>query len=222
MLQLTRGLANLDGRFVNQRQHGAELHVEGCKAANSLQCAADGRMSAAFFVFVQLQQRCLRSFGKASAIGQASALFVESAHLTIGELQRIELAHLIAQQLEASVPVARQALELDHPIELAEPDAVRDLHLAHHRIVTPEVIDELALRGAARQRLEFVLAMDIDEDRPELAQQLHRHDLPVEVGARAAIRSDDPPDGQLQLRTDRLLLEPALQLPWCAHQIERS
>ena len=91
------------------------------------------------------------------------------------ELKRLELAHLVAQQVEPRVPVARLAFEIEHAIEQPDPHAMGDPHLADERIVPAEVIEQLALRGAARQRLEFVLAVDVDEDVAQLAQQLHRH-----------------------------------------------
>ena len=58
-------------------------------------------------------------------------------------------------------------------------------------------VEQLALRGGARQGLELVLAVDIDEDVAGFAQQLHRHRLAVEVGARAAIAADDAAHGEL-------------------------
>ena len=78
--------------------------------------------------------------------------------------------------------------------------------------VSTEVVQQLALGGAARERLKFVLAVNIDEDVSQLAQQLHGDRLPVEVRARAAVGRDDAAHGKLPVCADRLLFEPSLQL----------
>ncbi len=59
----------------------------------------------------------------------------------------------------------------EHAIEQAVPHAVRNAHLIDERLVPAVVVEQLALGGVPRQRLELMLAVDIDEDVPELAQQ---------------------------------------------------
>src|SRR5256886_3759766 len=65
-----------------------------------------------------------------------------------------------------------------------------------------------------------MLAVDIDEDVAGLAQQLYRHRLPVQVGARAPVRSHDPAHGELAAAADGLLVEPLLQLVGGLAQLE--
>ncbi len=46
------------------------------------------------------------------------------------QLQRLELLHLVAQQVELGVAIARLGFELERAVEQLEPDAVGDAHLA--------------------------------------------------------------------------------------------
>ncbi len=55
--------------------------------------------------------------------------------------------------------------------------------LGHERRGPRIAVEQAALRGGPHQRLEFVLAMNVDEEAAHLAQQLQRHDLPVQIGA---------------------------------------
>ena len=71
------------------------------------------------------------------------------------------------------------------------------------------LVEQLALRAALHQVLEFLLAVDLDQEFGQLAQGLHRHQLAVHVGARAAVRADHPAHDELALVLDRLRLEPA-------------
>ena len=56
------------------------------------------------------------------------------------------------------------------------------------------LIEQLALRGPAHERLIFHLAVHIDQRFAELTQRLHWHRLAVHVSARATISSDDAPE----------------------------
>ena len=56
VLQLLRRFADLNGRFVDQRQHRAELRIDRCKSAQRLQGAAHARVRAAFLALVELHR----------------------------------------------------------------------------------------------------------------------------------------------------------------------
>ena len=72
-------------------------------------------------------------------------------------------------------------------------------------------VDDLALRIAADERHEFLLAVDVDQALAELAHALGGQRLPVDVLAGAAVAADDAPKHELAVvRLDGLLLEPAL------------
>ena len=74
-----------------------------------------------------------------------------------------------------------------------------------------EVIEQLALRAGARQRLEFVLAVDIDDQCADVAQQRERHRHAIEIAARAAIGGDDAAHRELVVGVDRLFGEQVAQ-----------
>ena len=57
--------------------------------------------------------------------------------------------------------------------------------------------------------LKLLLAVDFDQEFGELAQRLNRHQLAVDVGARAAVRADHAAHDDLAVVLDRLRLEPA-------------
>ena len=71
------------------------------------------------------------------------------------------------------------------------------------------LIEQLALRAALHQVLELLLTVNLDQELGELAQCLHRHQLAVDIGARAAVRADHAPHDDLTVVLDRLRLEPA-------------
>ena len=72
-------------------------------------------------------------------------------------------------------------------------------------------IDDLALRIAADERHEFLLAVDVDQALAELAHALGGQRLAVDVLAGAPVAADDAPEHELAaVRLDGLLLEPAL------------
>ena len=73
-------------------------------------------------------------------------------------------------------------------------------------------IDDLALRVAADEGLEFLLAVDVDQVLAELAHALRGQRLAVHVLARAAVAADHAPQHEFAVRRfDRLLVEPAAQ-----------
>ena len=90
---------------------------------------------------------------------------------------------LILQQLELRIAVASFALELEGAVQQLEPHPIGDSYLSRERLESTVTVEQLALRRAAHERLEFVLTVDIDEDVAGLTQQLQGHGLPVEVCA---------------------------------------
>jgi hypothetical protein len=79
---------------------------------------------------------------------------------------------------------------------------------------TPFTIGDRALRLAGDERLEFLLAVDIDEELAECPHALRGLGLPVHVLARAAVAPDDATqDDFAVLRLDGLLFEPAPRPP---------
>ncbi len=83
-----------------------------------------------------------------------------------------------------------------------------------------EFIEQFALRVAAHQRLEFVLAVDVEQQFADAAQHRHRHALAVDPGAAPPIAADDPAQQQLALVRDRLLFEHVAQLAADAGDID--
>src|ERR1700751_4825234 len=128
-------------------------------------------MGARLLPLVQRAKRSLRAGGERAAVGGPGRFLGECLSLPRLELQGLELLDLVAQELELRVAITRLALEGERAIEQLEPHAMRDADLAHRAGQGAVAIEQLALRGAARQRLEFVLAMDVDEDAARLAQQ---------------------------------------------------
>src|SRR5262249_19811144 len=110
--------------------------------------------------------------------------------------------------------------QLQGSIQQPEPDAMRDSNLSDGRLEAPVSVEELALRGTARQRLKLVLAVDIDKDVARLSQQLHGDRLTVHVSARAPIVRDHTANGELVGCANGLLFQPALQLSRCLGEIE--
>ena len=65
-----------------------------------------------------------------------------------------------------------------------------------------------------------MLSVDIDQQSSDLAQQLYRNGLSVEVGARAAVGTDHPADRELGGAAEGLLIEPLPQLARGLTQLE--
>src|SRR4029077_10996601 len=97
-------------------------------------------------------------------VGEPPRLFGERLGFSRLELQRPQLLHLVAQELELRVAIARLALERKRAIEELEPHPVRDADLADGRRKGTVAIEQLALRGAAGEGLKLMLAVDIDQD----------------------------------------------------------
>ncbi len=195
MLQLARGLTDLYGSAVDERHDGCELRIDRRQAAQRLQCAARARMRAAFLALIELHRGELRRLGEPPMIGEARPLRRELHDLARLEIQRLELANLVAQQLEARIPIPSLAFQVDHAVQQLHPDAMRDGDLVRQRLELAVIVEQFALRSAARERLEFMLPMNIDEDISKVAQLLHGDRLPIEVGARTPVARHDATHG---------------------------
>ncbi len=97
--------------------------------------------------------------------------------------------------------------DFQQPVEQVEPDAVRGFDLAGERLELAVLVEQFALRRRAHQRLEFMLAVHVQQAADDLAQLLHRHGLAIEVGARAAIGIDDAPHQQFVVGFDGLFFQ---------------
>ena len=72
------------------------------------------------------------------------------------------------------------------------------------------LVDQGALRVAPDERLEFLLAMDVDQPLAEFAHGLRRQRLAIDVLARAPVAADHAPQDELAVvGGDRLLFQPA-------------
>ena len=70
------------------------------------------------------------------------------------------------------------------------------------------VVEQVALVAASRQRLEFELAVDVEQVLAERAQRLHRHGLAVDVSATASVGGDAPSQDDFTFVRDFLFREP--------------
>ena len=169
--QFARGFADLDGGFVDHRNDLGEPRIDARQRLDSGQRARRGGVRIAFVRVVQQADRRLRGFGEPAAIRMARAFFGELRDFAFLQIERLELADLVAQQLDARIAIACLAFELDGAIHQRDPDLVRLAHVAGELEVLAEVVEQFALRAGARQRLEFVLPVDVDDERADVAQQ---------------------------------------------------
>ena len=128
--QFARRFADLDGRLVDHRHHLGEARIDAGQRLDAGQRARCGGVRIAFVRVVQQADRGLRGFGEPSAIRMARALFGELRDFAFLEIERLELTHLVAQQFDARIAIARLALELDRAIHQRDPDLVRLAHAA--------------------------------------------------------------------------------------------
>src|SRR5580698_219644 len=129
----------------------------------------------------------LRTFRQAPAVRQPRALLDQARYFALFELQGVQLLRLVPQQLEFRVAITRLGLQVQRSVENLEPDTVSDAHLRRERIVFAIAVEQLPLRGAAHEGLEFVLPVNVDENVASLTQQLQRHRLSVQIRARTTI-----------------------------------
>ena len=171
-------------------------------------------MSAVAFRFVDGGQcgasRCRQSAAAGDALLIDEELFDRGHRGDLG----LEFGELIAQQIEARVAILGGGFQrLETPA--AVPVALEEFcDLAEHPQVRQVLVQHLALRAAIHQALEFLLAMDFDEELRQFAQCLERHHLAVHIGARTAVRADHPPHHEIAVVFDCLRLEPGLRCAW--------
>src|SRR5579883_2712043 len=108
-------------------------------------------------------------------MGEARALLCQALVFTLAGRERFQLRELVRGEIDASVTVAGLTFELERAVEQRVPHTVRDPDLLREGDVAAVSVQQLALCGAARERLEFVLAVDVDEEAAGVAQQLHRN-----------------------------------------------
>ena len=169
--------------------------------------AARDRVRVALLGIVEEGDRGLRRLDQAAAVHEPLALLEQLRELAVLHVERFELADLELHELGARVAVAHAALEIERAVQQREPHALQPRDLAGEPFEAARGVEQLALRGRAHERLEFVLAVDVDQQYADLAQQLQRHGLAVQVRAAAAVAADEATDRQLVGRVDRLLAQ---------------
>src|SRR4051812_48176943 len=147
-------------------------------------------MRVALVGVVQQAHRSLRRFGETATVGMTRALFDERGYFAFFEIERLELADLEPEHLDARVAIACPTFELGRAIHVGDPGLVGLTHAVRELGVLAEVVDKFALRRRARERLEFVLPMDINNDAADVAQQRERNRDSIEITARAAVVRD--------------------------------
>ncbi len=150
----------------------------------------------------------MRRLGQAAATGDAFAL--EQQLLDFGEGSALgpQFPELVAQQVEPRLAIVGgrlQGLQFASAVAVARVDCS---DCARHFFGAGMPIEHFALCVALYEMLEFLLAVNFEQQIGEFAQRLHRHELAVDVGPRAAVRADDAAQENLAIVVDRLRLEP--------------
>ena len=140
-------------------------------------------MRAARILLIQVPQGTLHRLGESSAVGHAGGLLGQTCELAGGQAQRGELLGLIAQQGQSRVAVPCLRFQLQGRIQQFQPHPVGNPDFPDGGFVAAVGVEQFALAGAAGQSLEFMLAVDVEQDVAGLAQLLHGHRLAVEIGA---------------------------------------
>jgi hypothetical protein len=108
--------------------------------------------------FIQALERAARGLRQPAAVGDAGPLLVEGGEFALAELHGLQLLHLVAQQVEAGVPIARRRFHRDAAVHQREPGGARGADLAAQRLEPAETVEQLALCGRAHRGLKFMLA----------------------------------------------------------------
>jgi hypothetical protein len=103
------------------------------------------------FALVQPFERATCRLCELAAVGDALALLKQCCHFTFAQPHRVEFLHLVAQQVQARMPVAGGRLGRDTAVHEREPCRVRGAHQAHLRLELAEGVEQLALCTAAHQ-----------------------------------------------------------------------
>ena len=160
------------------------------------------------FGFAQQLQDLARAGRQSAVLRQALPFGSELVDLAGLEIQRLELAEVITQQLQPRFAILRGRGGAVALLTQLRPCTVLFGNRIEQLAMVAALIEQLALRGALHQRLIFHLAVDIDERFAELAQCLHGHRLAVHIRARASIGPDNSPQYALAFVLDRLLGKP--------------
>jgi len=134
----------------------------------------------------------------------------ERLGLAGAEPECLELADLVAQELAARAAVLDLACQ-PCPLRLAFPPFAGQRGNPRCQARGDAVaVDDLSLRIAGDQRLELLLAVDIDQQLAQHPHALGRQGLAVHVLARAPVTAYHPAQHEFAaVGFDRLLLEPA-------------
>ena len=94
----------------------------------------------------------VETFATGRGIREARRLTRERGELAVLEIERSELAHLIPQQIEAGLAIRRARLELEHPVQQLQPDAVGDRDLLGERFGAGIRVEQLTLSSSVDAR----------------------------------------------------------------------
>ncbi len=115
------GVLDAQRRLIEQRQQRVELRVHGRRGAQAGHRARDQRMGVGPFGLVQAIQGRTRGEQQPSAVCETRMLRMQLLDLAFPKLQRLDLALLVAQQLEPRAALVGGALELDAAVQQREP-----------------------------------------------------------------------------------------------------
>ena len=220
MRQRVRDLLHARRGLIELRVQRCQLRVHGARSAQRSAGARQQLVGIARFGFIQALERATCCQRQAAAVGDAGAFLGQPGELLGAQLEGIEFLHLIAQQIEARMPVARSRFDGNAAVHQRQPRGVRGAHLADQRFKLAEAVEQFTLRGRAHQRLEFMLAMDVEQQLAHGAQHRQRNALAIEPGAAAAVIADHPAQDQFAFLGDRLLLEQVAQQAADARDID--
>ncbi len=205
------GVAERDERFLEPGERFQEPRVERRGIAQLARRPRSERVRVGAVTLEAEGEGSPRRLGEAAAVREPVALAGEGFGFAGREREGLELTDLVAQQLEPRAAVrCRRGERVAFCAALAPLAGQRgDVRRKSRRDAVG--IDDLALRIAADERDEFLLAVDVDQALAELAHALGGQRLPVDVLAGAPVAADDAPEHELAgVRLDGLLLEPAL------------
>ena len=151
----------------------------------------------AVMIAVEPIERTAAAFEDRLGVREPAQLAREPLGFFRVEPQPFELVELKAQEVEPRFPLV--VLRGD-PGELAlelVPAFGRLRDLSEQLVVAPEVVDDDPLPIPVEQQVVLVLAVDVDEVLPELAQKLRGHRTVVDERTGSASRTDHAPHDAL-------------------------
>src|SRR6185295_12288975 len=151
------------------------------------------------FVLVERAVRLARQLGQPARVGLQPLLLAQ--HLFLAWLERglLDLDRLVLEHLAAALVLAAVAAQrFQRGLDLAQ--AAEGLrHRGTIGIEARMVIHEIEVRLRIEQALRLVLAVDVGDERRELAQDAHRNERAVDGGASLSRRLYLPPHHDLVL-----------------------